>query len=473
MKQQYNKIIVLILAICIPILTLFGIISIIPPQYNDSFLAELPDKVELLTKTKEPKLVLIGGSSVAFGYDSELIEKHIDKKVVNFGLYADLGTKLMLDISQKGINKNDVIILGPELNEQTLSLFFNPASTWKAIDSKKSIITQIKLDNIDDMLGGTFNFAKEKINRYNSKNKPFSGLYSHSSFNKFGDISYPRENNIMPLGFDPTMKIKPTAELFNIDFINYINKYIKIAKNKGATVYFTFPPMNKKSIVKISEEQKNELHSYLNKMLDCKLISNIDDCILNSGYFYDTNYHLNDSGVIVNTARLIKDYHKTINSNKKINLELPPPPKANNFENTEIKEDSKNADLFEYKEFSNGLKIVNVKNKANLPKKLVLPQYINGKTILAIDENAISNCPNLEEVTINNNFIQLYDNIFFGSENLVKIKINIDNPEKIMVGNHLLDGTNSNIKIELSEQGFIAYISNYSWSKYSNSMIYS
>ena len=40
--------------------------------------------------------------------------------VVNFGLYANLGTKLMLDLSRSGIGAGDVIVVAPEMNEQTL-----------------------------------------------------------------------------------------------------------------------------------------------------------------------------------------------------------------------------------------------------------------------------------------------------------------------------------------------------------------
>ena len=58
------------------------------------------------------KIVIVGGSSVAFGFDSQKIEQAFPGyKVVNFGLYADLGTKVMLDLSEDHISEGDIVIV--------------------------------------------------------------------------------------------------------------------------------------------------------------------------------------------------------------------------------------------------------------------------------------------------------------------------------------------------------------------------
>ena len=97
------KIIAVILILILPIVLLFGYAFSIPPQYSDTFVGELDDKFERLTSIEEPKVVVVGGSSVAFGLESEILEKYVGMPVVNFGLYAALGTKVMLDLSKAGI----------------------------------------------------------------------------------------------------------------------------------------------------------------------------------------------------------------------------------------------------------------------------------------------------------------------------------------------------------------------------------
>ena len=70
-----------------------------------------------------------------FGLRSDLIEQEINGySVVNFGLYATLGTKVMMDLSKINIGRGDIVVLAPELNEQTYSLYFNPVALQEALD---------------------------------------------------------------------------------------------------------------------------------------------------------------------------------------------------------------------------------------------------------------------------------------------------------------------------------------------------
>ena len=119
------------LAVLLPFVSVVAFAVSMPPQYTDTFVGELNEKVERLNSIDEPKIVVVGGSSVAFGLDSALLEKYTGMPVVNFGLYAALGTKVMLDLSRGGIKEGDIVILAPELDAQTLSLYFSSDTTLK------------------------------------------------------------------------------------------------------------------------------------------------------------------------------------------------------------------------------------------------------------------------------------------------------------------------------------------------------
>ena len=109
----------------------------LPAQYDESFLGELGDKCTLLAESESPRIVLVGGSSLAFGVDSTLLEQEFPGyRVVNFGLYAALGTQLMLELSDGQFRAGDIVILSPEQQEQTLSCYFNAESTWQALDGR-------------------------------------------------------------------------------------------------------------------------------------------------------------------------------------------------------------------------------------------------------------------------------------------------------------------------------------------------
>ena len=112
----------------------------LPPVYSNSFVGVLDEKVERLASIEGKKVVVVGGSSVAFGLDSALMEEYLGMPVVNFGLYAAIGTKAMLDLSLPHIGEGDIVVLAPETDAQTLSLYFNGENMWKAIDDAPALL---------------------------------------------------------------------------------------------------------------------------------------------------------------------------------------------------------------------------------------------------------------------------------------------------------------------------------------------
>ena len=113
-----------VIAILLPFLIAAAYAAFGPSQFSDTFVGELDEKIERLHSIDEPKIIIIGGSSAAFGINSQLMEEYTGMPVVNLGLYAALGTKLMLDLSRSGIGEGDIVVIAPELDPQTYSLYF-------------------------------------------------------------------------------------------------------------------------------------------------------------------------------------------------------------------------------------------------------------------------------------------------------------------------------------------------------------
>ena len=66
------------LLILSPIILLLCTTVFLPSQFSNTFVGALDDKYERLSSIEEPKVVVIGGSSVAFGLDSEKMEELLD-----------------------------------------------------------------------------------------------------------------------------------------------------------------------------------------------------------------------------------------------------------------------------------------------------------------------------------------------------------------------------------------------------------
>ena len=86
MRVLLLKIIIILSACLVSCLLLF----VIPIKDSQNYLMANRDKLHVLSATISPKVVLVGGSNLAFGIDSELISKSLGMPVVNMGLHAGL-----------------------------------------------------------------------------------------------------------------------------------------------------------------------------------------------------------------------------------------------------------------------------------------------------------------------------------------------------------------------------------------------
>ena len=85
-------------------------------------------------------------------------------EIVNFGMYAGLGTKAVMDLSENYIHEGDIVILSPEQSEQTFSDYFNGEYMWQAADGAFGMLRDLKSENFEAMLGNFPRFALEKLN---------------------------------------------------------------------------------------------------------------------------------------------------------------------------------------------------------------------------------------------------------------------------------------------------------------------
>ena len=169
----FNPLLALIIAfaiIFIPPYMTYRTVFIEDSVYDNVFVAALGDKYARLKSIEAPKIAVVGGSSVAFGLDSEELSRHTGREVVNFGLFATLGSKIMLDLSEDGLRAGDIVVFAPELDEKTLSLYFGARSAWQAIDASRELYDTVYRHNGEELEvsndGNTFTFSNNFINSF-------------------------------------------------------------------------------------------------------------------------------------------------------------------------------------------------------------------------------------------------------------------------------------------------------------------
>lgn len=393
----------------------------LPIQFGDTFMGELKSKYERLKETSGKRIVLVGGSGVAFDCDSALMDDFFPSyEIVNFGMYAGLGTKAVMDLSENYIHEGDIVILSPEQSEQTFSDYFNGEYMWQAADGAFGMLRDLKSENFEAMLGNFPRFALEKLNYVMKGQKPQTdSIYQKKSFNTYGDIELDTcRENILPNGYDVNQKVRFTEDVVQPEFMDYMNDWAKRLEKKGAVVWYRYCPVNKLSV-----EDMDDLASYdvfLRQKLDFPVIGNPENSLMEAEWFFDTNFHLNQPGKEVNTVQLIRDMKAMLGDDRAVTVELPEKPHRT------------------WGDVSAETRIWTAKDSETYQgeETIVIPENVT-----QIEDYAFSNCAGLKQIVLEQK-----------------------DPSKCIVGQHLLDGTGAEILVP--QMSVDSYKRNYFWSVY-------
>ena len=421
-KRTIRRIVATALAVILAEQVFFLICGFgLPVQFGDTFMGELKSKYERLKETSGKRIVLVGGSGVAFDCDSALMDDFFPSyEIVNFGMYAGLGTKAVMDLSENYIHEGDIVILSPEQSEQTFSDYFNGEYMWQAADGAFGMLRDLKSENFEAMLGNFPRFALEKLNYVMKGQKPQTdSTYQKKSFNTYGDIELDTcRENILPNGYDVNQKVRFTENVVQPEFMDYMNDWAKRLEKKGAVVWYRYCPVNKLSV-----EDMDDLAAYyvfLRQKLDFPVIGNPENSLMEAEWFFDTNFHLNQPGKEVNTVQLIRDMKAMLGDDRAVTVELPEKPHRT------------------WGDVSAETRIWTAKDSETYQgeETIVIPENVT-----QIEDYAFSNCAGLKQIVLEQK-----------------------DPSKCIVGQHLLDGTGAEILVP--QMSVDSYKRNYFWSVY-------
>ena len=529
-KKTFRAIAAILIACFLGIVFVFTAVLMLPSQFNHLYLGELADKYYRLRSFDdlgEDKIVIIGGSSVAFGINSQMIEESLGLPAVNFGLYGPLGTAIMMDLTRGHIHEGDIVVLAPETDHQTMSMYFNGTAMWDACDSDYTMLLKVRPHDWGEMLGSFWTYAVQKYQFYLYGRPQPDGVYDHDSFNEYGDIDFRRDQPVMNDWFDPEVLVDLDTSIVDQDYIDYVNKYIAYCERQGATVYFSWPPMNGLS-VKQDLAGILEYATFVRENFNCRMISNITDYIMDAGYFYDTNYHLTDRGTVVHTSHLIQDLQNAMGDGSPVDIVLPPPPtpeggwrssgepsqepgamplpQGRNAANAhmlpaldtdgdlagltdgtetdgtvdteaepaptpvptpEAVGSSRDAACFTVEVFNEGLMITGVNDEGKAKDTLEVPWLIDGQKVVALGETAFQGCDNLRVIYIQSNISRIMQGAFDGAPRLSEIHIDNDSGANVLIpGVGLFDNVPNRARVYIPSDYYGTFIADYFWGNY-------
>ena len=427
MKKKTVRIVcALLLAALIP-LSLITADLLLPDYYSESYYAALSSMVRRLDSAPVNRLIVLGNSDVAFGLDGALLEEMLAEKglsytVCPFGLYGAVGMSAMLSLSQGALKKGDVVVLVCEPVSDALSAYFGASAFWKCAESSRWLLPRVGEQQRSALWGNYLSYLQEKMAIASSGEAPRpSGVYAKAAFDGRCDLTYPRPGNALPLGYDTSSPVDLREARVSADFAAQIKAYCEEAKKAGAKVCVSFSPVNALAVLDSSPEAVKAFFDEINRAFPCPVISDPRRYVLDSAWFYDSNFHLNSAGAQIRTVLLAEDILAQLGCCEAVDYPLPTIP-ASAYQAAETAGDAADFVLEPFAAGA-GWQVTGLRPEAKEKSELALPASFEGKPVVGFTAGAFAGADQLEELRLPGSIETIPDNAFVGCPSLKRLML--------------------------------------------------
>ena len=463
MKRKIRTVMVFLLLLALLPASLLITGVALPDYYQDSYYAELSLMYRRLKETEGPKIVVVGGSNVAFGLDSALLEellaeKGFDYTVCSFGLYAAVGTSAMLDLSRNTLHEGDLVILAFEPSSETMSSYFGTTAFWKCAENAPELLLAVSRDKQAALFGNYISYLQERYGIYTSGILPqVEGVYAKDSFNERCDLIFDRAGNAMPLGYDTAEPVDLDAVTVAEDFAEQVNEYCRLAEKAGVRVCLSFSPVNRTALTDPSQEAVGAYFGLCNSTFVCPVISDPNSYILDSGWFYDSNFHLNTAGAVVRTCALAEDILAYLGCYEKVGYDLPEMPASI----APAYESAAETGYFTFEPITDqnggtlGWRISGLTGSGLARAELTVPAAYEGRPVVGFTPDALSGAASLTELRLPESVESLPNGLFRDCPALTQLILE-HRSQPCSVTEHTFDGAGQ-VKVFVPSEAYPMY----------------
>lgn len=290
----------LFVAIFLIAIVLILLVTPVTPMRKNNMLNYVIKKDSMMEHTPQPRIIIIGGSNVSFGFNSQIIKDSLKVNPVNAGMHAAIGLVYAMNEAKPYIKKGDILIISPEYQQYFGDIAYGGQELLHVIfDVSLQNARYLEPSNYKAFVSYLYYYIRSKTYPHEYM-PPRENFYDDTAFNQYGDMykHWPEgKRNVKPMG--------GANEEVNLDVVRKMKKFTTEMEEKGATVYITYPgfqaasfDLNASSIDKVGQVLKE----YKFKTLGTPEKYKMDDSLI-----FDTPYHLTREGADIRTRYLIED----------------------------------------------------------------------------------------------------------------------------------------------------------------------
>lgn len=271
------------------------------PRASKSLLAAGVMKDSLMSNVNPPRLLLIGGSNLSFGLNSQIIKDSLGLNPVNTGIHAAIGLIYMMDNALQYVREGDIVVLIPEYEEFYDGFAYGSEELLRTIlDGNRSNIRLLHFRQFLNIIPYLPNYTMSKFRLKEYTNVSETKHYSVNSFNDFGDVS--SHWNEKSETFKPA---NPLNGKLNLTVIKEMKMFQSEIESKNAQLYVSFPVFQEQSYMN-SRIQIETIEALLHEK-EFPIIGSPERYLFPDSLLFNTPAHLIKSGVDQRTTFLIED----------------------------------------------------------------------------------------------------------------------------------------------------------------------
>ena len=283
--------------------------------FANNYLNEFPVKKQLIRDTPSPKVVVIGGSNVAFGIDSKTLSDSLGMPVVNAGLHAGLGLRYILDANTPYLRKGDILVIMPEYGHFFNTTAWGGSATLSLVPyfATSDELLSLNRYQLSTLARGfchttfqTFISGVKNAIRPSADSPTYQ--YLKSGFDARGDeVSH----RVKQSGIDMTHHHSvPSFTALNEEYLSEFISDVREMRQRGIRVIL-LPPAILDSSLAADRPMIDSIAQRL-QAAGIPYQASLDTFAYTVKYLYDTNYHLNAEGTKVNTRNVLNVLGKTL-----------------------------------------------------------------------------------------------------------------------------------------------------------------
>jgi len=276
------------------------------PRY--AYMAATLDKHERIARVPPPRVILVGGSNLALGIRSEILEKGIGKPVVNMGLSAGLGLDFLLNEVRDYVGMGDIIVLSLEYEQFRDTP--NTSVLFQLLQFRPESARYVRPDMLVKAILYESHLFVGEIVRFNVKMFEGKDCFPvdpllRPGFDKWGDLTL--HWGLPPINPRPEQPLAPINQSQLKGAIRKIEQFAIFCEGRGARVYYSFPCFPKASLKQFGD-QISAIESAIKTCPHLVVIDSPLDYAYDWSLFYEPSYHPTLQGATIRTLTLEKHF---------------------------------------------------------------------------------------------------------------------------------------------------------------------